>query len=128
MLGSTYFWKKHIPDAAVAEALACVHAVQFARDLGLRRVELEGDSAMVISKLKHAGIDRLKISGYIRDARQMLLGFEHFKFYHIKRGGGDTVAHLLAREGFLRNCDIDLVTFHSGCFGSYLGRRSDEID
>ncbi|KAG8503670.1 hypothetical protein CXB51_001665 [Gossypium anomalum] len=26
------------------------------------------------------------------------------------------------------SCDIDLVTFHSGCFGSYLGRRSDEID
>ncbi|MBA0793062.1 hypothetical protein Gohar_017495 [Gossypium harknessii] len=86
MLGSTYFWKKHIPDAAVTEALACVHAVQFARDLGLRRVELAGDSAMVISELKHAGIDRLKISGYIRDARQMLLGFEHFQFYHIKRG------------------------------------------
>lgn len=60
MLGSTYLWKKHIPDAAAAEALACVLAVQFARDLGLRRVELEGDSAAVISKLKHAGIDRRK--------------------------------------------------------------------
>ncbi|MBA0717958.1 hypothetical protein Golax_005729, partial [Gossypium laxum] len=55
-------------------------AIQFARDLGFRSVEIEGDSALV-------------------------LGFEHFKFQHIKRGG-NRVAHRLAREGFLRKRDV----------------------
>lgn len=104
LLGSVCFWSEYVLDVVVAEALACVHAIRFARDLGLRRVEFEGDSAVVISKLKSGVIDRSNISGYIWDARQLLLGFKHFKFQHIKRGG-NRVAHLLAREGFLRNRD-----------------------
>ncbi|KAG8496970.1 hypothetical protein CXB51_008189 [Gossypium anomalum] len=65
LLGSVCFWSEYVLDVVVAEALACVHAIRFARDLGLRRVEFEGDSAVVISKLKSGVIDRSNISGYI---------------------------------------------------------------
>ncbi|MBA0852729.1 hypothetical protein Goshw_009103 [Gossypium schwendimanii] len=54
LLGSAFFWQDHVPCALAVEALARVHATRFADDLRFQHVELEGDSAVVISKLKNA--------------------------------------------------------------------------
>ncbi|MBA0550926.1 hypothetical protein Golob_021834 [Gossypium lobatum] len=74
-------------------------------DLGFQTVELKGDSAVLISKFNVVAIDRSTMSSIIWDVKRLVLGFEHFMFHHIKRGG-NTVAHLLAREGFLRRRDV----------------------
>lgn len=87
------------------EAKACVRAIAFARDLRFRSIELERDSSLLITKLQALEIDRLVINPLIWKVKRMVLDFERFKYQHIKRGG-NTVAHLLAREGSLRHGDI----------------------
>ncbi|KAK5775627.1 hypothetical protein PVK06_043540 [Gossypium arboreum] len=45
---STCFWKEQIPCPLSAEALAFAQAIRFARDLGFRWVETEGNSAVLL--------------------------------------------------------------------------------
>ncbi|KAH1122267.1 hypothetical protein J1N35_005427, partial [Gossypium stocksii] len=64
--GSECFWKDHIPRPLSAEALACVRAIRF------HWVEIEGDSAVLISKLQCAATDRLQVSAFVWDAKQLV--------------------------------------------------------
>ncbi|KAH1122470.1 hypothetical protein J1N35_005630, partial [Gossypium stocksii] len=82
--GLACFWQDNISCSLTSEALACIRAIHFAQDLGFRNVELEGDSEVLISKLNVVDIDRSTISSIIWDAKRLVLGFEHFKFQHIK--------------------------------------------
>ncbi|MBA0636144.1 hypothetical protein Godav_024864 [Gossypium davidsonii] len=61
LMGLAYFEQEHVPCLLRTEALACMRALEFARDLGFRCVELEGDSVMLISKLNSYDIDRSKV-------------------------------------------------------------------
>ncbi|KAG8502933.1 hypothetical protein CXB51_000750 [Gossypium anomalum] len=104
ILGLTCFWQDNVSCLLTSEAFAYVRAICFAQDLGFQKVELEGDSTVLISKLNAIAIDRSTISSIIWDAKRLVLGFEHFKFHHIKRRD-NTTAHLLAREGSLLRRD-----------------------
>ncbi|MBA0602538.1 hypothetical protein Gorai_002717, partial [Gossypium raimondii] len=59
----------NIPDAFSAEALACVQALKFAREMGFTMIEVEGDSRTVISNINGAKEDKSHNSAYISDAR-----------------------------------------------------------
>ena len=65
------------------EALACRWAVQFAADLGLRRVIFEGDSATVINAVTQ---DNAALSSFL-----------FVNFVHVPRSG-NTVADALAKK------------------------------
>ncbi|KAK5845943.1 hypothetical protein PVK06_002195 [Gossypium arboreum] len=75
----------HIPCPLSAETLACVRAIRFSWDLDFHWVEIEGDSAVLISKLQCAATDRSPVSAFVWDTKQLVVGFERFKFQHIKR-------------------------------------------
>lgn len=100
-MGASCFWNNHVPSVDAAEAVAAVQALRFAKDMGFRQIELEGDSSTIISKLKTTSIDRSEIGPHIWEARILLTMFEKVKYQHIKREG-NRVAHLIAKEGFLR--------------------------
>ncbi|MBA0751461.1 hypothetical protein Gogos_000382 [Gossypium gossypioides] len=51
-MGASCTWNRNVLSTEVAEALAAVQAIPFAQDMGFHRVRLEGDSMVVISKLK----------------------------------------------------------------------------
>ncbi|KAA3463501.1 reverse transcriptase [Gossypium australe] len=67
---------KNIPSTFAAEALACYQAIDLGVQLGLREVEIEGDSRTVIQKIQEKTEDRSKISAE-----------------------ANMVAHLIATEG-----------------------------
>lgn len=104
LLGSACFWYPIGSSPLVAEAMACIRAVAFTRDLGFRSVEFEGDSAQLLTKLRAPEIDRSIVSPLIWEIK-LVLAFEQFNFQHIKRGGNQ-VAHLHPREGSLRRRDV----------------------
>lgn len=79
-------WRQNIGPPKAAEALAAVSIIRFAKDMGFQRVIFKGDTTMVIPKLQVPSIDRSKFRSYIWEAKQLLLGFERFKFHHIKKG------------------------------------------
>ncbi|MBA0578907.1 hypothetical protein Gorai_021178 [Gossypium raimondii] len=52
VMGSGVVLYSHVADAFAAEALACLHAITFARDMGFRKVVVEGDSRTIIVKVQ----------------------------------------------------------------------------
>ena len=79
------------------EALACRWAVQFAADLGLRRVIFEGDSAKVINTVTQ---DNAALSSYgniVEDILCPVPSFLFVNFVHVPRSG-NIVADALAKK------------------------------
>lgn len=101
LLGSTCFWHPWLSSPLVIEAMAYVQALKFTRDLGFRSIEVERDSTSLVSKLHVPDIDRSVISPLVWEVKQLPLAFTRIRFQHIRREG-NTVAHLLAKEGFLQ--------------------------
>ncbi|KAK8717719.1 hypothetical protein V6N13_044977 [Hibiscus sabdariffa] len=85
-------------DAFQAKALACLVAVNFARDLGFTRVVIEGDSLTVIKKCQLKNIDASLISPLIADIKEVSKFFVSVSYGFVHRETNDAV-HLLAQEG-----------------------------
>lgn len=84
IMGATCSRNSNILSVEVVEALVAVQAIQFAQEMGFHRVEFEGDSLVVISKLKMQGLVRSTVNNYIWEVKQLVMGFERFEFQHIK--------------------------------------------
>ncbi|KAK8655135.1 hypothetical protein V6N13_107725 [Hibiscus sabdariffa] len=82
----------------VAEALACLQAVQFAAELGVRRIVVEGDSLSVIKKVNGPNSDKSILNPIVQDIKDLCRSFVsiQFQFTYQESNG---VAHLLAKEG-----------------------------
>ncbi|MBA0771737.1 hypothetical protein Gotri_007217 [Gossypium trilobum] len=50
VMGSGEVFHRHVADAFAAEALACLNAITFARDMGFMKGVVEGDSRTIIVK------------------------------------------------------------------------------
>lgn len=79
-MGSTCLWRENIPSIVAAEAMASLFAIQFACDIWFCQVEVEGDCAVVISKLTKSGIEHLEIYAYISNEKMLAVSFEKLKF------------------------------------------------
>ncbi|MFQ6654830.1 hypothetical protein Gotur_025640 [Gossypium turneri] len=99
VMGSGVVLYSHVADAFAAEALACLHAITFARDMGFRKVVVEGDSRTIIVKLQKGVLDRSAIGVYVKEIRIMALNFDYISFQHADRES-NLVAHTIARMGF----------------------------
>ncbi|KAL4277986.1 hypothetical protein GQ457_03G024950 [Hibiscus cannabinus] len=87
----------NVLDALMAEALACLQAVHYAKELGFRRVIIEGDSLIVIKKLNEGMNDRSTIAPVIHDIRVKARDFDVISFVFVKRDANNA-AHVLARD------------------------------
>ncbi|KAK8497417.1 hypothetical protein V6N13_000207 [Hibiscus sabdariffa] len=89
---------RHVADTFVVEALACLQATIFAKDLGFAKVVIEGDSLTVIKKVCSSTPDGSLIGPIIHDIREASKGFDSVIFGFVHRDANIT-AHTLAREG-----------------------------
>ncbi|KAK8711044.1 hypothetical protein V6N13_146346 [Hibiscus sabdariffa] len=87
----------NVLDALMAEALACLQSVHYAKELGFRRVIIEGDSLIVIKKLNEGMHDRSTIAPVIHDIRMKARDFDVISFVFVKQDANNTV-HVLARD------------------------------
>lgn len=78
--------------------MACLQAINLGLNLRLKAIKIEGDSRSVICKLQAKEEDRSEIEVYIKDSKQLNLGFGYcvFRFTHKE---SNKVAHILATEG-----------------------------
>lgn len=83
-------------DAATAEAMALLYAVELATRLGYGNIIFEGDSLLVVNALKNQSEGGSPIFHIFNDIQRLCLDFVSFSFSHVKRAG-NCVAHLLAR-------------------------------
>lgn len=68
-----------------AEWLALLHALEVARSLGERRIELLGDSASVITQAKGSTKPRSEYLGYLAKFREAAGQFERLRIRHVAR-------------------------------------------
>ncbi|KAK8623516.1 hypothetical protein V6N13_118399 [Hibiscus sabdariffa] len=97
ILAACVFPHSNVSDAFVAEALACLQAVHFAKDMGFLNVTIEGDSLSVCKKLNFSSQDRSLITPIISDIKELAVGFWDISFAWVRREANRT-AHSLARE------------------------------
>lgn len=75
----------------------CYQALDLGFQLGLKGVEVEGDSRSVIQKLQEKKEDRSEIAVYIEDSKKMSLSCRYCAFRFLNREA-NKVAHLIATE------------------------------
>ena len=72
-------------SVALMEALACRRAVLFAKEIGLRQVIFEGDSAVVIQAVSQGNSASAEYGNIIDDIRILVVDFDFIHFNHVKR-------------------------------------------
>ncbi|KAK5793106.1 hypothetical protein PVK06_034242 [Gossypium arboreum] len=87
-----------VVDAFVAEAKACERAMLFAMDMGFRSILMEGDSLLIIKKLKSDGDDRSILSPISQSIRLLESHFVEVTYHFVPREA-NRAAHNLALEG-----------------------------
>ena len=85
----------HSIEAVEASAARC--AIQFAKDLGLPEIDLEGDSKIVVDALLFSGPCSTFYGHIIEDIKLIASGLSSVHFQHVKRDGNN-LAHLLAKR------------------------------
>ncbi|KAG8489807.1 hypothetical protein CXB51_017882 [Gossypium anomalum] len=98
----------NIPSPFAIEALACFQMIKIGLHVGLTRVEIEGDTSLVIRKLQSKGINRSIIGAHILNIRAICERYQVCVFKHVLRQANE-VAHLLAVEGLKRNEETYLI-------------------
>ncbi|KAL4273917.1 hypothetical protein GQ457_13G010390 [Hibiscus cannabinus] len=89
---------RFVADPESAEALSCLQALVFAQELGFRRIVVEGDSFLVISKLSNSRMDFSSVSSILFSIKDRARDFDLISFVHINRARNQ-VAHSLASLG-----------------------------
>ncbi|KAK8996593.1 hypothetical protein V6N11_081860 [Hibiscus sabdariffa] len=92
----------HVADHFQAEALACLVAVTFAKDLDFTRVIIEGDSLTIIKKRASEAIDVSLVSPTVADIKEVAKVFQDAGFNFVHREA-NVAAHTLAQEGKMYN-------------------------
>ncbi|KAK8664005.1 hypothetical protein V6N13_083809 [Hibiscus sabdariffa] len=87
----------NVADVLVAESLACLQAVRYAKDLGFRRVIFEGDSLTVVKKINEGRLERSVTAPLIYDIRVAAKDFDSVSFT-FARSDANRAAHTLARD------------------------------
>ncbi|MBA0751835.1 hypothetical protein Gogos_000733, partial [Gossypium gossypioides] len=93
-----------VPNAFAVEALAVIHGLRFAFELGFQSVILEGDSRLVIHKLVTNLEDFSEISALIWEAKEFSKLFEVCRCICAARSG-NMAAHAMAPDGLTRRED-----------------------
>ncbi|KAK9018375.1 hypothetical protein V6N11_001351 [Hibiscus sabdariffa] len=83
----------NVLDTLMAESLACLQPVCFAKELGI----FEGDSLIVIKKINEGTHDGSTIAPVIHDIRIKARYFDVISFVFVKRDANN-VAHVLTRD------------------------------
>ena len=83
------------------EALACRRAISFAIELGLRKLVIEGDSALVIQAIKDGQHCQSFYGHIMDDILHLSAHLQSFNFCHVKRNC-NRVADAFAKKSRVR--------------------------
>lgn len=82
--------------------MACSQVVRTCLEMGINKLEVEGDALIIIKKWRNNAMDRYAVCAYIRDIKQLKGRFHEITFTHVPRYANLT-PHLLAKESLRRN-------------------------
>lgn len=88
-----------VDDPLMAEALAVVKSLQFARDMGFTRVVVQGDFAGIVNRLKSGEDDLSAVGLAIKEGRALVGQFNWCTIIHKRRQCNSSAEHWLANYG-----------------------------
>ena len=88
------------------EALAAYKAIVFAKELGLSKVVLEGDSSIVMSVLNSSNPGLAPFGLLVQDTLNVAIGFSKLSYSHTKREGNSVAYNLAQLAVNIPNCLI----------------------
>ncbi|MBA0829881.1 hypothetical protein Goarm_014455 [Gossypium armourianum] len=91
----------NIEDPFTAEAYARLQAIKLGISLGINKIEVMGDSKMVIKKCQSSIIDRSVIGAIIRDIQNRKSSYQEIEFSFIPKAR-NIYAHTIATEALKR--------------------------
>lgn len=94
----------YLCNAVDSEVLAAHKAVQFALDVGLSEVEMEGGSLLICNASKDRDPCFASFGNIIEDTLALAGGLQRVLISHVKRDG-NKAAHILARQAAQLSCD-----------------------
>ncbi|XP_059066387.1 uncharacterized protein LOC131857704 [Cryptomeria japonica] len=83
------------------EGMALLWELKMANDIGIKHLEIEGDSQVIIDSIKGNASAGWRVEPILRDIRCLLVKMEDFTIDHIFREG-NRVADSMAAEGRLQ--------------------------
>uniref|UniRef100_A0A7N2M6W5 RNase H type-1 domain-containing protein n=1 Tax=Quercus lobata TaxID=97700 RepID=A0A7N2M6W5_QUELO len=95
-----------VTDSLEAEALACRTALEFAVDIGLSDIVIEGDCVQVINAIKADRGNLSQLGHVIEDIQVLISGLRWVKVRWVKRSA-NLVAHSLA--WYAKNISNDVI-------------------
>ncbi|XP_016752722.1 uncharacterized protein [Gossypium hirsutum] len=98
VMNSTTTINENVPSGFAAEALACLQGLEMGKNLGLKYVEIEGDSLAIIKRVKSRNRDKSVIGAHIHNIKELSKAFYECKFQHVRRTVNEH-AHILATRG-----------------------------
>ncbi|MBA0619363.1 hypothetical protein Godav_028548 [Gossypium davidsonii] len=98
ILGSGFRVHHLVGTVALAEAIALLHGVQFASEMGFRYVIAESDSRLVINNINSKEDDYSETRPLTWDLKASTRNFSECRFQFVAREGS-SVAHAMAEEG-----------------------------
>ncbi|MBA0771238.1 hypothetical protein Gotri_019728 [Gossypium trilobum] len=98
ILGSGFRVHHLVGTVALAEAIALLHGVQFASEMGFRYVIAESDSRLVINNINSKEDDYSETRPLTWDLKALTRNFSECRFQFVAREGS-SVAHAMAEEG-----------------------------
>ncbi|XP_040991018.1 uncharacterized protein LOC121238256 [Juglans microcarpa x Juglans regia] len=85
------------PDPLLAEELAALRAVIFYKDLGLKKVIVEGDALQVVKRIQKLEVDDTCFGMFISEIIETLASFDQWSVNHIGRDC-NKAAHALSKD------------------------------
>ncbi|XP_057831440.1 uncharacterized protein LOC131042138 [Cryptomeria japonica] len=80
-----------------AKGMALLWGLKMANDIGIKHLEIEGDSKVIIDSIKGKALARWKVEPILRDIRQLLVKMEDFTIDHIFREGNRATDSMVAK-------------------------------
>ncbi|XP_057869009.2 uncharacterized protein LOC131076016 [Cryptomeria japonica] len=75
------------PIVTQAEGMALLWGLKLATAIGIRQLEIEGDSKVIVEAISGRSIVGWKVESILRDARMFLANLDSFTIYRILREG-----------------------------------------
>ncbi|MBA0755499.1 hypothetical protein Gogos_021255 [Gossypium gossypioides] len=98
IMGSGFQRHNLVLSVVIAEAIAVLHGLQFALDMGFSRVILESDSRLVVNNIQKSSEDYSESRPFTWDVKNLARKFHCCRFQFVAREGNGA-AHALVVEG-----------------------------
>jgi ribonuclease HI len=106
-----------LPDSDVAEAMAMLKGLKFAKELLFLNIQAESDSSNVIMAIKDKHLVSVYLETLVEDCVKLKSSFDFITFTHVRRVANQA-AHYLAKFALSSNSDFVWVGETPSCIAA----------